>query len=162
MRTHLVFAAGLTLLGACASVPSFSTVEISPVERLSGAMTPERADTLLTRGYHEQAAAAYRATLATHPDDAVAQYGLAEALRRLGKLSESTSGFTTLASIPEYRVRALEGLGRIALAQGDRSAAWEKFAAAVAEDPAAWRSWLAMAQMQDRHQLDEKIAAARD
>jgi Tfp pilus assembly protein PilF len=61
-------------------------------------------------------------------------------------------------------LRALEGLGRISIVTGDRAGALEKFSAVVAADPAAWRSWLAIAQLRDLAQdwakADEAYALA--
>ena len=104
---------------------------------------------LMARGYYGQAAAAYRAALKTDPADAGARYGLAEAERMTGKLDEAWADYHALAELPEWKARASEGLGRVALSRGDRDVALEKFNAVVSDDPAAWHSWLAIAQIQD-------------
>jgi Tfp pilus assembly protein PilF len=151
IRSALAVSA-LALLGACASGPE--PVDIAPLEQLTHAVTP---DMLMSRGYYEQAAAAYRAALKTNPVDAEARYGLAEAERMTGKLDEAQLDYAALTELPEWKARAFEGLGRVALSKGDRVVALEKFNTVVSDDPAAWHSWLAIAQIRD---LDKQWAKA--
>jgi Flp pilus assembly protein TadD len=147
LRTVLATSA-LALLGACATAKA-EFVEISPVEMVSKAITPENADMLLARGFYGQAAIAYGSALQANPDDYAALYGLAESMRLGGKPDEARKDFEQLVAVPAWRLPALEGLGRLSLASGDNAGALEKFSAVVAEDPAAWRSWLAIAQLRD-------------
>jgi Flp pilus assembly protein TadD len=151
MRIHVALAAStLVLTSACSTLtPSAANLDISPVERISRPLTPETAEMLMARGYYEQAAVAYQAALKSNPDDSAALYGLAESRRRSCKVNEAAADFELLAAAPEWKLRALEGLGRVALATGDRAGALEKFTRIVEEDPAAWRSWLAIAQLKD-------------
>jgi Flp pilus assembly protein TadD len=138
----------LALLGACATSPP-AMVDISPIEKVSNSMTPETTDMLMARGYYEQAAVAYRSALQTNPEDHAARYGLAESGRLAGKPDAARTDFERLIAVPEWKLPALEGLGRIAMVTGDRTGALEKFSAVVAENPAAWRSWLNIAQLHD-------------
>lgn len=145
IRTALAVSA-LALLGACAGTPSSQMVDIAPLENLTHSATP---DLLMSRGFYDQAAASYRAALTTNPDDAAARFGVAEAQRLGGKLDAAIADYEKLAENPEWNARAIEGLGRTALAKGDRDAAFEKFSIVVAQDPMAWHSWLAIAQLND-------------
>jgi Tfp pilus assembly protein PilF len=133
------------LLGACATTP----VDITPVERGSNIMTPDSAETLLARGYYDQAAKAYGKALEANPADPAARHGLAEAERLTGKLDSAAENYQQLVAVPEWKLRAVEGLARIDFAKGDRAAAMEKFSAVVKEDQWAWKSWLAVAQLSD-------------
>ncbi|HEY7800260.1 MAG TPA: tetratricopeptide repeat protein [Hyphomonadaceae bacterium] len=133
------------LLGACATAP----VDVTPVERGSNLITPEKAETLLARGYYDQAAAAYRKSLESDATNVSARHGLAEAERLGGKLDAAAEDYRKLMEIPEWKLRAVEGLARIDFAKGDRAAAMEKFSAVVKEDQWAWKSWLAIAQLSD-------------
>jgi Tfp pilus assembly protein PilF len=132
------------LIGACASAP----VDISPVERGSNVL-PDEAETLLARGYSDQAAAAYRLALEANPADAAARHGLAEALRYGGKLDLAADSYRQLLAAPEWRLHGIEGLARIDFATGDRTGAMDKFSVVVKDDPWAWKSWLAIAQLSD-------------
>jgi Flp pilus assembly protein TadD len=148
LRTVLATSA-LALLGACATAKPPEFVEVSPVEMVSKAITPETADMLLARGFYEQAAIAYGSAIQANSEDYAALYGLAESMRLRGKADEARKDFEQLITVPEWKLRAVEGLARLALASGDNAGALEKFSAVVAEDPAAWRSWLAIAQLRD-------------
>jgi Flp pilus assembly protein TadD len=149
IRTVLATSA-LAVLGACATMtPEAELVDISPIERVSKPLSPETADMLLARGYFEQAAIAYGSALVSNPEDPAARYGLAESQRLAGRLDDARREFESLITVPEWRVRGLENLARIALAAGDRAGAMEKFSAVVAEDPTAWHSWLGVAQLHD-------------
>jgi Flp pilus assembly protein TadD len=132
------------LLGACAT-----PVDVTPVERGSNLLTPEKAETLLARGYYDQAAATYSKALEANAADMVARHGLAEAQRLAGKFDASTENYRQLMAVPEWKPRAIEGLARIDFAKGDRAAALEKFSAVVKDDQWAWKSWLAIAQLSD-------------
>lgn len=146
-RTVLATSA-LAFLGACATGRP-ALVDISPIEKVSNAITPETADMLLARGYYEQAAVAYGAAVQTNAEDHAARYGLAESRRLAGKSGEARKDFEQLVAVPEWKLRALEGLGRIALVGGDRLDALERFSAVVKDDPTAWKSWLGIAQLHD-------------
>src|SRR5262249_9741835 len=130
----------LALLGACASTPALP--EITPLEMASHGLTPETAQTLADRGHYPQAIAGFRAALKTDPEDNASRYGLAEVLRKTGKADLAKAEYVTLAEKPEWKARALEGLGRLAIAAGDRDEAFEAFNGAVAIDAKAWSSWL--------------------
>jgi Flp pilus assembly protein TadD len=147
MRTRILLAtSALALLGACATS---SLPEISAFQRTSSPMTPETADTLATRGMYAQAIVGYRAALKTDPHDASSRYGLAESLRKSSKLNDAKIEFTALLASPDWKLRALEGLGRTSFMMGDRTSALESFNQVVAEDAAAWGSWLGIAQIHD-------------
>jgi Flp pilus assembly protein TadD len=147
MSNRLVLAVGaLGFLGACASTPM---PDFAPLESMTHAVTPETAQTLADRGFFTQAIAGYRAALKSNPEDAVARYGLAEALRKTGKADDAKTEFGALLANPAWKVRALEGMGRISFAAGDRTLALGLFNQAVAEDPKASVSWLGIAQIQD-------------
>jgi len=153
IRTALAVSA-FALLGACAGAPKAEMVDFAPLERLSDAMTP---DLLMSRGYYDQAALAYRSALANNPEDHPARFGLAEAQRLGGKLDAAATEYTKLSENPQWNGRAMEGLGRIALNKGDRAGALDKFSIVVAQDPTAWHSWLAIAQLND---IDKQWAKA--
>ena len=146
MKIRLAIAvSAVALLGACATAP----VDVTPVERGSNLVTPETAETLLARGYYEQAARAYSKALDANASDAAARHGLAEAERLSGKLDSAANNYRQLLETPEWKLRAIEGLARIDFAKGDRAGAVEKFSAVVKEDQWAWKSWLAIAQLSD-------------
>jgi Flp pilus assembly protein TadD len=138
----------LALLGACATA-SPSLPEISPLQRVSNAVTPETAETLAARGMYAQAITAYRAALKTNADNAGARYGLAEALRKSDKLNDAKIEFTALLTSPDWKLRALEGLGRTSFMMSDRPGALDSFNLVVAEDANAWGSWLGIAEIHD-------------
>lgn len=150
----LLAAASLLALGACATSPM---PEISPVQTLSHAVTPETAQTLASRGQYGQAVVAYRSALKTNAEDASARYGLAEALRKSGKPDEARGEYTTLLNNPEWKARALEGLGWVSLTSAERTDAFSLFNQAVAEDAKMWGAWLGIAQT---HDLDKNWAKA--
>jgi Tfp pilus assembly protein PilF len=133
------------LLGACAT----TSVDVTPVERGSNVVTPETAETLLARGYYDQAARVYTKALEANAADAAARHGLAEAQRLSGKIDSAAENYRQLMDIPEWKSPGVEGLARIDFAKGDRAAAMEKFSAVVKEDQWAWKSWLAIAQLSD-------------
>jgi Tfp pilus assembly protein PilF len=147
LKTVLATSA-LALLAACTTT-SPQAVDIAPIEKLSNPLTVENAPILLARGLYDKAAIAYRAGLQSNPDDHEARFGLAEAERLEGKFDDARKDYTPLVEIAGWKARALEGLGRVAYATGDRAAAFEKFTAATMEDPNAWHSWLGIAQLQD-------------
>jgi Tfp pilus assembly protein PilF len=134
------------LLGACATT---SPVAVTPVERGSNMITPDKAETLLARGYYEQAAMAYGKALEASPADTAARHGLAEAQRLAGRLDAAAENYRQAMEVPEWKLRAIEGLARIDFAKGDRAAAMEKFSTVVKDDQWAWKSWLAIAQLSD-------------
>jgi Tfp pilus assembly protein PilF len=147
MRIRMLFAASsMALLGACATAAPVT--EVQPVQRLSGA-TPQTADTFAQRGAYAQAAAAYLNILQTSPGDAPARYGLAETLRKGGKLDEAKAQYAKLSTIAEWKLRALEGLGLASLASGDRASARQSLNEVVAEDPKAWKAWVGIAELHD-------------
>src|SRR5512139_1205141 len=145
MRTRLILAASsLIALGACATQPA---PKIAPLETISHAVTPETANTLAARGLYAQAIVAYRAALKVNAEDAVSRHGLAQALWQSGKADEAKTEFMTLLANPEWKLRALEGLGRISFSAGDRAGAFDAFNKVVAEDATAWIAWLGIAQI---------------
>lgn len=150
----ILAAVSFIALGACAT-PTLP--EISPLQSISHAVTPETARTLAARGLYAQAATAYRAALKADPEDASSRYGLAEALRKAGKADEAKAELTTLLANPEWKFRALESLGRISLAGGDRVGAFDVFNQVVAADANAWSAWLGIAQI---HDLNKEWAKA--
>ncbi|HEX5008581.1 MAG TPA: tetratricopeptide repeat protein [Hyphomonadaceae bacterium] len=161
MNIRLAIAvSAVALLGACATTP----IDVKTVERGTNLVTPERAETLLARGYYDQAAAAYTKALDVDATDPTARHGLAEAQRLGGRLDTAAQNYQQLMEIPEWKLRALEGLARIDFAKGDRAAAMEKFSAVVKEDAWAWKSWLAIAQLSDLsgdwNRADEAYAMA--
>ncbi|HEV7692024.1 MAG TPA: tetratricopeptide repeat protein [Hyphomonadaceae bacterium] len=135
----------LSLLGACATTAS---PDIRPVERMT-AISPLNPDQLMERGLYDRAVAVYKAQLDSKPDDAGARFGLAEALRKSGKLKDAGAEYTKLLEIPEWKLRALEGIGETRLGSGDNDGAREAFTNVVAEDTKAWKSWLGLAQLHD-------------
>jgi Tfp pilus assembly protein PilF len=140
-----ILVSSTALLGACATTP----VDVKPVEHGTNLLTPEKAETLLARGYYDQAAAVFSKALDLNAGDATARHGLAEAQRLSGKLDKAAENYRQLIELPEWKSRAIEGLARIDFAKGDRAAALEKFSAVVTEDQWAWKSWLAIAQLND-------------
>ncbi|MDP3738228.1 MAG: tetratricopeptide repeat protein [Hyphomonadaceae bacterium] len=145
IRTAVAVSA-FSLLGACASAPAPQLVDIAPLQQVTHTATPE---ILMARGYYDKAAIAYRTALVTKSDDFSSRYGLAEAERMSGKFDEAWADYYQLVDVAEWKARAVEGLGRVALSRGDRATALEKFNAVVADNPDAWQSWLAIAQIQD-------------
>jgi Flp pilus assembly protein TadD len=147
MRFRILLAVGaFALVGACATS---SYPEISPLQRTSNSMTPETADTFALRGMYAQAITGYRAALKANPEDAASRYSLAEALRKSDKFNDARTEFTALLAEPDWKLRALEGLGRTSFAMGDRIGALESFNQVVAVDAQAWGSWLGIAQIHD-------------
>jgi Tfp pilus assembly protein PilF len=155
MRTRMLIAASaLALLGACATAAP--APEIRPVERLTGA-TPQSADSFAQHGAYAQAAAAYSNMLQANPDDHASRYGLAEAYRKAGKFEEAKLEYAKLAFSPDWKLRALEGVGLVSLSSGDRATARQALNEVVSEDAKAWKSWLGLAQLFD---LDSNWAKA--
>jgi len=144
----LLAGSALALLGACATANS-SMPEISPLQRVSNAATPQTADALAARGMYPQAITAYRVALKTNAEDASSRYGLAEALRRSDKLNDAKIEFTALLANPDWKLRALEGLGRTSFMMNNRPGALDSFNLVVAEDANAWGSWLGIAEIHD-------------
>jgi Flp pilus assembly protein TadD len=135
----------LSLLGACATTPS---PDIRPVERMT-AISPLNPEQLMERGLYDRAVSVYKAQLDSKPDDASARFGLAEALRKSGKLKDAGAEYTKLLEIADWKLRALEGIGETRLGSGDNDGAREAFANVVAEDTKAWKAWLGLAQLHD-------------
>src|SRR5690348_17238014 len=116
MRMKLLLAvSALATLGACATTPP---VDIKPVERMSS-LTPQSAEAFAERGMYAEAAMAYRSVLQSKGEDASIRFNLAEALRKGGKADEAKAEYAKLADIPDWKVRALEGVGLTELAFGD-------------------------------------------
>jgi Tfp pilus assembly protein PilF len=158
MHTRMLLAASaMALLGACATTTPVP--DIQPVQRLSGA-TPQTADTFAQRGAYAQAAAAYLNVLQANPDDATARYGLAETLRKGGKLDEAKVEYAKLATTAEWKLRALEGLGLTSLAAGDRASARQSLNEVVAEDAKAWKAWVGIAELHDLERQWDKADEA--
>jgi Tfp pilus assembly protein PilF len=150
----LIAATALAGLGACAT-PTLP--EVKPLERITGQITPQSADSLARNGYYVEAAIAYQTQLKANPDDAAARYGFADAMRRGGRNGEAKLEYAKLLSNSDYKLRALEGMGQASMASGDRESARDSFNQVVAEDTKAWKSWLGIAQLYD---LDRNWAKA--
>jgi Tfp pilus assembly protein PilF len=118
----------------------------------------------LEDGSPERAAQAFRAVLRSDPAAPEARFGLAEVSRRSGKNEEALNRYGELLGNPEYRSRALEGVGLVKLQTGDREGAKAAFEQAIETNRGAWRAWLGMAQLRDlAHdwtRADEAYAAA--
>jgi Tfp pilus assembly protein PilF len=151
----LIAATALAGLGACATAPSMP--EVKPLERITGTITPQSADSLAKNGYYAEATIAYQSQLKTNPDDPAARFGLADAMRRSGRYNEAKLEYAKLSSNPEWKLRALEGMGQSSLSSGDRESARDSFNLVVSEDTKAWKSWLGLAQLFD---LDRNWAKA--
>ena len=156
MRIKILIAAtALVGLGACATGPTMP--EVKPVQRMTGTITPQSADSLLKNGYYAEATIAFQSQLHTNPDDAVARFGLADAMRKSGRNNEAKLEYAKLISNPEWKLRALEGMGQSSLATGDREGARDSFNQVVSEDTKAWKAWLGIAELYD---LDSNWAKA--
>jgi Tfp pilus assembly protein PilF len=127
------------------------------VQRLTGTITPQSAESLSRNGYYAEAAIAYGSQLQTNPEDAVARYGLADAMRKAGRNNEAKLEYAKLLSNADWKLRALEGMGQSSLATGDHEAARDSFNQVVSEDTKAWKSWVGIAQLYD---LDRNWAKA--
>jgi Flp pilus assembly protein TadD len=104
---------------------------------------------LLEAGQVAEAVAAFRSRLAAAPEDSDARYGYAEALRHGGRFDMAEAEYLKVADDPQYRVRALEGIGHVRLSLGDNEGAYEALTAAVEEGGESWRAWLGLAQLRD-------------
>jgi len=87
---------------------------------------------LLNRGLYELAATEYRKFLSEHSDHekaAVARYGLAVSLFRLGQFDEAVTELAPLQKLPEflYAAEAWTIAGQCALARGRNAAAFDAF-----------------------------------
>jgi len=87
---------------------------------------------LLNRGLYELAAAEYRKFLSEHGDHekaAVARYGLAVSLFRLGQFDEAVAELTPLQKLPEfvYAAETWTIAGQCHLARGRNAAAFDAF-----------------------------------
>lgn len=166
MRFNLLPAvSALALLGACTTTGE--PLGMPPVERIADQITAtggDRAQMLAANGNFEAAAALYRAQLKAEPENLTLKLKLAETCRMAGKLSEARDVLMELANAEGWQARGLEGLGRIAMAMGDRAGARQDFEKATQADAQAWRSWLALAQISDLEanwqQADELYAVA--
>jgi len=155
---HLLSISCAALVSACATTPTIdSKLGVSAVERIKDGSSADKAEMLLAGGYYDQAAAAYKARLTTTPGDNASMFGLAEALRLGGKPAAARDVLVDLAKAPDWTDRAIESLGRVSLALGDRAGAREAFTKVTDADPKAWHSWLALAQIND---LDKSWAKA--
>jgi soluble lytic murein transglycosylase len=80
------------------------------LETLRGSDDPEalslRARALTGLGRYEEAAATYEARLEEVPDDTTAQYGLAQALARLGRSDEALSLYRTVDTLDSHLAQA--------------------------------------------------------
>lgn len=151
MRLNLLpTVSALALLGACTTTTE--PLGMAPVERISDQLTAtgaDRAQILAANGNFEAAATLYRAQVKAEPENLTLKDKLAEAYRMAGKLPEARAVFLELAGAEGWQARGLEGLGRIAMAIGDRAGARQAFENATQADAWAWRSWLALAQISD-------------
>jgi Tfp pilus assembly protein PilF len=150
MKFRLLSTACLCLTAAaCSALQPKPKTEVVPVNRVTDARSVDTGDRLLEAGRHGQAVATYRSVLASDPANAEARYGLAEAMRQGGDAEASKAEYLKLADIPEWRSKALEGLGHANLVTGDHNGAFEALTEAVNEDIGAWRAWLGLAQLRD-------------
>lgn len=146
----LLVVSSAALLGACATTTK--SVQMTPVERIADQVTAtdsDRAQILSANGNFEAAATLYRIQLKADPDNQELKHKLAESYRLAGKLPEARTMFAELASAEGWQARGLEGLGRVAVAMGDRAGAQQAFESATQADAWSWRSWLALAQIDD-------------
>lgn len=145
MRPLIMLILVLSLLGCAGRLPASGvTVPASPAD---AARTGADA---LAEGRHGQAKAAFQSLLRARPDDPEAALGLAEAQLGLGEVAEARTLFVRAAQAEgSARTMALQGLGLADLRLGDSAGAEAALAAAVAQDPSAWRAWNGLAHLHD-------------
>jgi len=148
----------LLLVSACAQAPTQAPPNASG-QNASGqniAALTEAADTTRGSGRFNEAAELYQYVLMADPKSTAAQYGMAECLFALGKPGEAKRIFRELRGQPEYRGRAVQGLGLVELVQNDREGAAQDLREAVATDPKLWRAYNGLALLADlNHRPDE-------
>jgi len=100
-----------------------------------------RADAALAEGRLDDAEQDYARVLAADETNAAARIGVAEIALAQGDVARARDLFTDAASSPGAAPTARQGLGLALLRQGRADAAAAELQAAVAADPALWRSW---------------------
>jgi len=113
-----------------------------------------QADNLRDRGAWQAAAAAYAAFLRLRPDDAGMQVQQAHCLKEAGQVAQALALYRSAARLrPEDADIPLQ-IGHAEKLLGDREAAREAYARALALDSAAtapWVEWLALVAHEPRH-----------
>jgi Tfp pilus assembly protein PilF len=157
MRNQILLAvSALAILGGCATATPPPKFDITPLQRMSQP-TPKSAENLLAQGYYAEAVTAFGSLVTSDPGNASAQFGLSEALRKGGRGDDAKIQYLKLAANSDWKLRAIEGVGKTAMSTGDKEGAQTAFEQVVAEDAKAWQSWLGLAQIYD---LDHNWAKA--
>lgn len=149
MLRNALMTASFCLFASGCSLMQPKTPEITPVNRVTDSASLGRAEKFADAGQHDRAIAAFRGVLEQEPDNAEARYGLAEALRQSGQAEASKVEYLKIADDPDWRSKALEGVGHANLVTGDHNGAFEALTEAVNGDLGAWRAWLGLAQLRD-------------
>lgn len=142
-------------IGGCATLEKAGLAKSEPQtapkisENISPPADASQGWRLLDAGQVAEAAAAFRSRLAAAPEDRDARYGYAEALRYGGRFEMAEAEYLKVADDPQYRLRALEGIGHVRLSLGDNEGAYEALTAVVEGGGESWRAWLGLAQLRD-------------
>lgn len=96
----------------------------------------------MQRGAVEAALELFRAAMAADPDDPWPALHVADALRLSGALAAAEDGYRAVMGRPGTRLRALLGLGALAMQRGDPQAALAAFDAATHAAPGNPWPWL--------------------
>jgi Flp pilus assembly protein TadD len=156
-----VVVAAIALSGCATGV---SEAPPTPVE--ASTQLRERASMALETGRAAQAKQLYESILAAAPDDPEALTGLGEAevlLREYGPaLVHSRKAAEVSGERPDLEARARHNAGVALLLTARSQEAKRELEAAVALDPASWRTWSALGRAHDAHGAWEEARVAHE
>ncbi len=148
LRTMALGAVCLALQG-CFSSFSMSDADITLAEPVAAPHAMKTGWEYMDQRAFGAAIQAFRVELSNDAENESLRFGLAEAYRYAGYSQQAESRYAELLESVEFRSQALTGIGHLKLSNYDADGAFEIFSTAVAEDEAAWKAWLGLAQLRD-------------
>lgn len=109
----------------------------------------KRADSQFKARKYKQALNVYEVILAQGYDEPDVHFGLAETALKLGDKDKAFEQYSLLIDDPDYKARALQGLGLLELQRGNVDVALESLELAVKNDETLWRAWNGLGQTHD-------------
>lgn len=136
-----------TTLSACQTTQSSNDVPLKSSDTYMA--LNERGVVNYSNGRYQQAVVAFQNSLKVNPENKEARFGLAESFYKLQDYNSALEAYQMLLSEPEYKSRALQGIGLSELQKGHIQEAIQSLELAVNEDESLWRSWNGLGQAYD-------------
>jgi Flp pilus assembly protein TadD len=153
---YFVIAVLLGSLGACAPVaekPSSKESLLPPLldsaPEKSGRALREEGRQNYDAGKYELAAESYAGAVKADEGDDAARLGLAESYLKLGQNNKAYDTFQTLMLSKTYAPAVAQGMGLVALQEGNFDAAEKSLKQALDLDKTQWRAWNGLGQVYD-------------